>query len=170
MTELISPDNKELLTYVLGDIHNTLYIDVVRDLKQQTEQKLESGELDPADFPITHYFAPGVYSRQMDAKAGTFCISKMHRTEHLNVLLKGALTVITEDGLKYLEAPQVIKSRAGTMRIGYFHQDTSWLTIHPTNETDLEAIERDVIVPEHEIEEFLASIGHTLKEIALCLG
>ncbi|WP_171456572.1 hypothetical protein [Acinetobacter pittii] len=53
MTEVISPDNKELLTYVLGDIHNKLYIDVVRDLKQQTEQKLESGELEPADFPIT---------------------------------------------------------------------------------------------------------------------
>lgn len=50
MTEVISPDNKELLTYVLGDIHNKLYIDVVRDLKQQTEQKLESGELEPADF------------------------------------------------------------------------------------------------------------------------
>ena len=170
MTEVISPDNKELLTYVLGDIHNKLYIDVVRDLKQQTEQKLESGELEPADSPITHHFAPGVYSRQMDAKAGTFCISKMHRTTHLNFLMKGALTIITEEGLQYLEAPQIIVSQAGTMRIGYFHQDTTWATIHPTNETDLEAIERDVIVPEHEIEAFLASIGHKPKEIALCLG
>lgn len=170
MTEVISPDNKELLTYVLGDIHNKLYIDIVRDLNQQTEQKLESGELEAADFPITHHFSGGVYMRQMDAKAGTFCVSKMHRTEHQNILLKGALTIITEDGLVYLEAPQIIKSQAGTMRIGYFHQDTSWLTIHPTNETDLEAIERDVIVPEHEIEAFLASISNMSKEIALCLG
>lgn len=52
MTEVISPDKKELLTYVLGDIHNTLYIHVVRDLKQKTEQKLESGELEAAEFPL----------------------------------------------------------------------------------------------------------------------
>jgi hypothetical protein len=170
MSEIISPDNTELLTYVLGEIHNKLYIDVVRDLKQQTEQKLESGELEPAEFPITHHFSDGVYMRQMDASAGTFCVSKMHRTEHQNILLKGALTIITEDGLVYLEAPQVIKSKPGTMRVGYFHQDTTWITIHPTHETDLAAIEREVIVPDEEIEQFLASIGHEPKEILLCHG
>ena len=106
----------------------------------------------------------------MDAKAGTFCVSKMHRTEHMNILLKGALTIITENGLQYLESPQIIKSAAGTMRIGYFHQDTTWVTVHPTQETDLEIIERDVIVPDEEIEQFLKSIGHTPKELKPCHG
>ena len=170
MSEIISPDNTGLLTHVLGELHNKLYVNVVRDLKQQTEEKLQAGELEHADFPVTHHFAPNVYMRQMDAKAGTFCVSKMHRTEHMNILLKGALTIITENGLQYLEAPQIIKSAAGTMRIGYFHQDTTWITVHPTQETDLEIIERDVIVPDEEIEQFLESIGHSLKEIKSCHG
>lgn len=170
MNDVISPDNTELLTYVLGKVHNKLYVDVVRNLKQQTEEKLQSGDLEHADFPVTHHFAPNVYMRQMDAKAGTFCVSKMHRTEHMNILLKGALTIITENGLQYLEAPQIIKSSAGTMRIGYFHQDTTWVTVHPTQETDLKIIERDVIVPDEEIEQFLESIGHTPKELKPCHG
>lgn len=158
MSDVIAPDNTELLTYVLGEIRNKMYVDVVRGLKQKTQEKLATGELEPADFPVKHHFAPNVYLRQMDAKAGTFCVSKMHRTEHLNILLKGALTIITEDGLQYFEAPQIMKSMPGTMRIGYFHQDTSWVTVHPTALTDLEAVERDVIVPDDEIESFLTSI------------
>ncbi|MEB5477271.1 hypothetical protein [Acinetobacter pollinis] len=167
MSEVIAPDNTELLTYVLGEIHNKMYVDVVRGLKQKTQEKLEAGELEPADFPVLHHFAPNVYLRQMDAKAGTFCVSKMHRTEHLNILLKGALTIITEDGLQYLKAPQILKSMPGTMRIGYFHEDTSWVTVHPTSQTDLDAIERDVIVPDDEIESFLNSIKYKkYKELA----
>lgn len=171
MSEIIKPDNTDLLQYILGEIHNKMYVDVVRVLKQQTQEQLNQGNLEPADFPVIHHFAPNVYLRQMDAKAGTFCVSKMHRTEHLNILLKGALTIITEDGLQYFEAPQIMKSMPGTMRIGYFHEDTSWVTVHPTSHTDLEAIESDVIVPDDEIEAFLKSIEHPIyKELNECHG
>ncbi|PPC22507.1 hypothetical protein AbaHC9436_00515 [Acinetobacter baumannii] len=77
MTEVISPDNKELLTYVLGDIHNKLYIDVVRDLKQQTEQKLESGELEPADFP----------------PVGTVIQANLYGGYNRNIMLDGAYLI-----------------------------------------------------------------------------
>ncbi|EXH09903.1 MULTISPECIES: hypothetical protein [Acinetobacter calcoaceticus/baumannii complex] len=165
MTEVISPDNKELLTYVLGDIHNKLYIDVVRDLKQQTVQRLESGELEPADFPITHHFAPNVYMRQMDAKAGTFCVSKMHRTEHFIMFLTGSCSVMTENGIEHIKAPCVLRTMPGTQRVGYFHEDTSCITIHPTQSTDLKEIEQQVIVPEEEKEQFLAALPSKFEEI-----
>ncbi|MNE71410.1 hypothetical protein D3C80_1672830 [compost metagenome] len=103
--------------------------------------------------------------RQMDAKAGTLIVSKMHRTEHMNVLLSGSLTVATENGIEYLKAPAVIKSMPGTKRIGYFHEDTSWMTVHPTDSTDLEEIEKQVIVPEEEIDQFLALLQSNCKEI-----
>lgn len=82
-------------------------------------------------------------------------MSKMHRTEHMNILLKGSLTVATEDGIQLMTAPCVLKSMPGTKRIGYFHEDTSWVTVHPTGSTDLEEIEKQVIVPEEEIDQFL---------------
>lgn len=160
MTEIIQPDNTELLEHIFGDLQNKTYIDTVRDVQQQIQDNAELIEV-----PVVHHFAPGVYMRQMDAAAGTLVVSKMHRTEHMNILTKGAITVATENGIEFLRAPIVLKSMPGTKRIGYFHEDSSWITVHPTNETDLEAIEQQVIVPEHEIDQFLASLPNKVKEI-----
>ena len=158
--EIIAADNTELLAHILGDIQQRAYIDTVRDVQKQL-----SSSPDQIEVPIQHHFAPGVYMRQMDAAAGTLVVSKMHRTEHMNILLKGSLTVATEDGIQLMTAPCVLKSMPGTKRIGYFHEDSSWITVHPTEETDLEKIEQQVIVPDDEIDQFLASLPNRLKEI-----
>lgn len=158
--EIIAADNTELLAHILGDIQQRAYIDTVRDVQQQLSESP-----DQIDVPVQHHFAPGVYMRQMDAAAGTLVVSKMHRTEHMNILLKGSLTVATEDGIQLMTAPCVLKSMQGTKRIGYFHEDSSWITIHPTSDTDLEKIEQQVIVPDNEIDQFLASLPNRLKEI-----
>ncbi len=160
MSDIISQDSTELLAHILGDIQNKAYISVVRDVQQQITDNAEL-----IDVPVDHHFAPGVYMRQMNAKAGTLVISKMHRTEHMNILLTGSLTVATEDGIELLKAPVVLKSMPGTKRIGYFHEDSSWITVHPTNETDLDLIEQQVIVPDDEIDQFLASLPNQCKEI-----
>lgn len=158
--EIIAADNTELLAHILGDIQQRAYIDTVRDVQQQLSESP-----DQIDVPVQHHFAPGVYMRQMDAAAGTLVVSRMHRTEHMNILLKGSLTVATEDGIQLMTAPCVLKSMPGTKRIGYFHEDSSWITIHPTSDTDLEKIEQQVIVPDDEIDQFLASLPNRLKEI-----
>ena len=158
--EIIAADNTELLAHILGDIQQRAYIDTVRDVQQQLSESP-----DQIDVPVQHHFAPGVYMRQMDAAAGTLVVSKMHRTEHMNILLKVSLTVATEDGIQLMTAPCVLKSMPGTKRIGYFHEDSSWITIHPTSDTDLEKIEQQVIVPDDEIDQFLASLPNRLKEI-----
>lgn len=160
MSDIISPDNTGLLAHILGDIQNKAYISVVRDVQQQITDNAEL-----IDVPVDHHFAPGVYMRQMNAKAGTLVVSKMHRTEHMNILLTGSLTVATEDGIELLKAPLVIKSMPGTKRIGYFHEDSSWITVHPTQTTDLDLIEQQVIVPDDEIDQFLASLPNQCKEI-----
>lgn len=160
MSDIISQDSTELLAHILGDIQNKAYISVVRDVQQQITDNAEL-----IDVPVDHHFAPGVYMRQMNAKAGTLVVSKMHRTEHMNILLTGSLTVATEDGIELLKAPLVIKSMPGTKRIGYFHEDSSWITVHPTQTEDLDLIEQQVIVPDDEIDKFLASLPNQCKEI-----
>ncbi|WP_353170861.1 hypothetical protein [Acinetobacter rudis] len=160
MTEIIQPNNTELLEHIFNTLQNKTYIDTVRDVQQQIQDNAELIEV-----PVVHHFAPGVYMRQMDATAGTIVVSKMHRTEHMNILTKGAITVATENGIEFLRAPVVLKSMPGTKRVGYFHEDSSWITVHPTNEIDLDAIEQQVIVPEHEIDQFLASLSNQVKEI-----
>ena len=162
MNDVIPHENKEQLAQILGEVQNRAYIDVVRDIQQQITDQAELIEV-----PVVHHFAPGVYMRQMDAKAGTFIVSKMHRTEHFIMFLKGSCSVLTEGGVELIKAPCVLRTMPGTKRAGYFHEDTSCITIHPTDSTDLEEIEKQVIVPEEEIDQFLVTIQGKFKEIAL---
>ncbi len=162
MNDVIPHENKELLAHILGEVQKRTYIDVVRDIQQQITDQAELIEV-----PVVHHFAPGVYMRQMDAKAGTFIVSKMHRTEHFIMFLKGSCSVLTDDGVELIKAPCVLRTMPGTKRAGYFHEDTSCITIHPTDSTDLEEIEKQVIVPEEEIDQFLVTIQGKFKEIAL---
>lgn len=158
--EIIAADNTELLAHILGDIQQRAYIDTVRDVQQQLSESP-----DQIDVPVQHHFAPGVYMRQMDAKAGTIVVSKMHRTEHFIMFLTGSCSVMTENGIEHIKAPCVLRTMPGTQRVGYFHEDTSCITIHPTQSTNLEEIEQQVIVPAEETEQFLAALPSKLEEI-----
>lgn len=94
-----------------------------------------------------HYFAAGLYAREIHIKAGTLLTGKIHRTEHLNIVSKGRIIVWTEDGMKEVAAPFTMVSRPGTKRVGYALEDTVWTTIHATTETDLEKLESQLIAP-----------------------
>lgn len=95
-----------------------------------------------------HYFADGMYARALLIPAGTALTGKMHRQRHLNFLMQGTIRVWTEQGMKDLEAPQIIVSEPGTKRVGFAFTDVIWVTVHATDKTDLADIEAEVIVPE----------------------
>lgn len=105
------------------------------------------------DIDTTHHFAEGLYGREILIPAGVVLTGKIHRHAHLNFLMQGDITVWTEQGMKRLQAPQVIVSQPGCKRVGYAHTDTIWVTVHASLETDLPALEAELIEPEiHAIE------------------
>jgi hypothetical protein len=112
-----------------------------------------------------HYFAHGLYAREITIKAGTLLTGKVHRTEHLNIVSKGRIAVWTEDGMREVSAPFTMVSRPGTKRVGYALEDTVWTTIHATEETDLVKLEAILIAPSHEALALDAPRGDTP-----CLG
>lgn len=95
-----------------------------------------------------HHFAPGIYARELRIPAGAVLTGKIHKHGHLNFLMQGEITVWTEQGMKRLVAPQIIPSHPGAKRVGWAHTDTVWVTVHASTNTDLEALERELIVPE----------------------
>lgn len=102
-----------------------------------------------------HHFAPGVYMREMRIPAGTVVTGAIHKHDHLNILIKGELSVWTENGMKRIKAPAVIPSKAGIKRAGYAHEDSAWITVchNPSNEQKLEKL-WDLLVT-NSYEEFL---------------
>ena len=109
-------------------------------------------ELEP-----THRFCNGVYARELFMPQGTLIIGKIHRHEHLNIISHGSVSVITEDGLEHFCAPHTFISKCGTKRVVYAHTDAIWTTIHPTQETDLEKIEEQIICKDYDDLELLGA-------------
>lgn len=97
------------------------------------------------DMPVKHHFSQGVYARELHIPKGTVLTGKIHKYPQLNILSKGEISVLTEDGIKRVQAPFHVVSPAGTKRIAYAHEDCVWTTIHGTEENDLEKIETHFI-------------------------
>lgn len=105
--------------------------------------------------PLKHYFAPGMYVREIFMPAGSIVVGKIHRHAHVNIISKGTGKVVTEFGEFEYEAPYTFVSQPGTKRALATLTDTIWTTIHanPADETDIEALEAAIISPDY------ASIG-----------
>ncbi len=127
---------------------------------------------DSEAMPLKHTFAPGIYVREIFIPKGMTLTGKIHRHSHPNFLMKGEVIVVTEFGGKeHLKAPLSLISEAGTKRVVHAIEDTVWITIHATNETDLEKIEEYVIAPTYEdlLPENKKEITASEVEIKNCL-
>jgi len=95
--------------------------------------------------PTHHDFFDGMYMREIFMPKGTLVVSKIHKTNHPYFVMTGKCKVLTENGVETITAPYVGGTVAGTQRILYMLEDTNWLTVHATEETDLEKIEEQII-------------------------
>jgi len=100
-----------------------------------------------------HHFAEGMYGRELPIQADAFVVGKIHRHEHITVLLSGTATINTDKGMERITGPHIWISPPGAKRALYTHTDCVFFTVHLNhdNTRDLEAIEADVIVPEPRI-------------------
>lgn len=101
--------------------------------------------------PTRHYFAPGLYAREMFIPAGTVLTGAVHRTEHL-ALFVGDITVWTEGGMTRLTGHHTFVSKPGAKRVGYAHADTWCTGFFPTDKTDVAELERDLVEDAHRLQ------------------
>ena len=104
-----------------------------------------TGEMSLATCPVKHSFGEGCYVREWNSPAGMLVVSKVHKIAHPFFVLKGVISVATEDGVEKIEAPHYGITPAGTKRVLYVHEDTQWVTVHVTDQTDLGEIEKEII-------------------------
>lgn len=83
-----------------------------------------------AEMPLEHIFADGLYARQLTIPKNCVLTGAIHKREHINVIVRGDITVATDEGVRRIRAPAVIVSKPGTKRAGFAHEETVWLTVH----------------------------------------
>ncbi len=82
------------------------------------------------EIPIDHYFAKGIYGRVMTVPKGVILTGKIHKHDHICILLKGKVEVLIDDIVVEIEAPFVYHSKAGIKRIIRVLEDCQWMNIH----------------------------------------
>jgi quercetin dioxygenase-like cupin family protein len=93
------------------------------------------------EFPLTHLFSEGIYTREVFIKKGMFLIGKIHKFDHTFFLMKGKLMLCTEEGVKEIEAPYYGNAKAGTKRVAIALEDTVFVNVHP-NPSNIKEIEK----------------------------
>jgi len=98
--------------------------------------------LPQADCPVRHYFAPGMYAREITIPKGVTLVGAIHKTENLAILSKGKLELVTDSGTVTLEAPCTVVVKPGTKNAALALEEAVWTNFlpNPDNETDTDKL------------------------------
>jgi hypothetical protein len=124
--------------------------------------------------PTKHSFADGQYVREIYNPAGLILVTKIHNQTHPFFLMKGEMTILTEDGPKTIKAPYHGITKAGTKRIIFTHTECIFVTVHKTESLTIAEIEKEVIAESFDKVELdnlnVKEIEKLIMEFSLCLG
>lgn len=96
-----------------------------------------------APTPVFHRFGPGIYIREVHAKAGSFAVGHRHKKRCVNQVIAGKVELFSDDGTsRIIEAPAYFVSEPD-QKVGIILEDMVWQNIIATDETDIEKIEAE---------------------------
>lgn len=104
---------------------------------------------DKREFDVEHTLIKGVYTRTLFIPKGSLLVGKIHLKECVNIVAKGDISVLTETGSGRFKAGHVATSQPGIQKVGYAHEDTIFINVFRTDETDIEKIEAQIATTEY---------------------
>lgn len=102
------------------------------------------------ELPTNHTFCDGIYARSLFIPAGWIVFGKIHKRATINICARGAIRVLTELGTRIVRAGEILVSEPGIKKVGLALEDTVWINLHPTHETDLDKIEELFIAQDYD--------------------
>lgn len=89
---------------------------------------------------VSHHFGPGICMREVFLPKGSTIIGHHHNFAHMNIFVTGRITFFGENGPIEMKAPMTFMGKPGR-KLAFIHEDTVWINVFATNETDIEKIE-----------------------------
>jgi hypothetical protein len=123
---------------------------------QESMLPLQCGHPEP-----THFFAPGMYLRELTIPAGMLVVGKTHKHAHFLMVLKGRAEVVSEFGREIVTAGYIGVSQPGVKRVVLAIEDTQFVTVH-ANQSDTQDL--DIIEAEH-IEPEVLNLANDYREV-----
>lgn len=96
------------------------------------------------EFEVEHTLLDGVYTRKLFIPKGSILVGKVHLKACTNIVAKGDISVLTETGAGRFKAGHVAISQPGIQKLGIAHEDTVFINVFRTDETDIAKIENEI--------------------------
>jgi len=123
-------------------------INFTPDKAQIDRLQAEMVKMPQAELQTEHYFSDGMYCRKVFRPAGTVIVGKIHKKAHFFLCAKGEIIAWSEGGMRHLREGDVIVSKPCTKRVTLAVTDAIGITVHKTNKTNLDKIEKELIEPD----------------------
>jgi quercetin dioxygenase-like cupin family protein len=102
-------------------------------------------QMPQVELPIEHYQIDGVYARSMFIPAGTILTGKIHNFESIAILAKGRIRITNGTESYIISEGHIMVDKPGVKRLGYAETDVVFITVHRTDNTEIETIEKELV-------------------------
>ena len=126
--------------------------DIIRDIPSidaitaSMNAFIDEHNLAKVDPEPTHYHTAELYGRRLVVPTGTVFTTKVHKSDHIAVCLRGHIVIFKEDGQRFeVKAPDVFITPKGTQRFIYVVDEVEWLTVHHCEEQDMARVEKALV-------------------------
>lgn len=114
-------------------------------MKQLKKLQLEISKYPQPEFDTRHYFADGMYCRELPRPKGALIVGKVHKKEHFYIVASGDVTVYCDGDTTRIVGPKVMVYPVGSQRAVYAHTDATCITVHRCEKKDIEAVEAELV-------------------------
>ena len=105
----------------------------------------EIREMPQVSCPVEHYQVDGVYVRSMFIPAGTILTGKIHNFENIAILAKGRMRITNGTDSYIISEGHIMVDQPGVKRLGYAETDVIFITVHRTDNTEIDDIEKELV-------------------------
>lgn len=134
---------------VVFDVPDKSPVAIRAQIRAWTQGLLALPPSEQREFEVNHTLIDGVYTRTLFIPKGSMLVGKIHLKECVNIVAKGDISVLTETGMGRFQAGHVAVSKPGIQKVGYAHEDTVFINVFRTDETDIEKIEAEIATTQY---------------------
>lgn len=124
-------------------VKDTLSID---EINASMLAYIDEHQLERVDPEPIHYHTDELYGRRIIVPTGTVFTTKVHKSDHIAVCLRGHIRIMDEQGnMREVMAPDVFITPKGTHRFIYVIDEVEWLTVHACKEQAIDRVEKALV-------------------------
>lgn len=120
--------------------------EIAQDMRPKVERlQAEISKLPQFEPETINTFHAGMLCREVKRPADVLIVGKVHKKEHLYMVVSGTVVMTTDEGVRRITGPALFQCKPGAKRAIYSETPTHTMTLHRTDCLNLEDAENELV-------------------------